>query len=108
MIEQLPENELLEFLLTSEFEEEYRPNEFRYLLHKFRSFYRVLHGRNSNIVGQKDLEIKHLRMDLESMSKSVEKIQIENATIINEIDLKPSTRKLTLMERIRGVIDLKK
>ena len=45
MISELRDEEILDFLMTSDFEQEYKPEEFKYLLMKWRFFYRILNGR---------------------------------------------------------------
>lgn len=107
-MKELQDNELLEFLITSDFNEEYRPEEFKFLLHKFKYFYRILHGRNANIIGQKDWEVSSLNKEIETLKKTIQSTQIEKAELQNNIDLQPVVRKLTIMERILGRVDLKK
>lgn len=104
MISELTDEDILEYLMTSEFIENYRPEEYKYLLHKFKYFYRILHGNHTRIKGDKDLEIKNHKDSLESIRKDIERIQIENADLKNKIDLIPSERKLTIMERLTGKI----
>ena len=45
MISELKDEEIMEFLMTSEFEDDYKPEELKYLLVKFRYFYRTLYQR---------------------------------------------------------------
>lgn len=104
---ELQDNELLEFLMTSEFNEELKPEEFKYLLHKFRYFYRILHGKNSNILGQKDMEISSLKSQIEVLNKNYQNLQIEKTEVQNKLDLQPSTLKLTWSERFIGKVNLK-
>lgn len=106
-MKELQDNELLEFLMTSDLTEEYKPEELKFLLHKFKYFYRILHGKNANVIGQKDLELDTLKREIEFLKKSIQSIQTEKADLQNIIDLQPSTRKLTFMERILGKVDLK-
>jgi dTDP-4-amino-4,6-dideoxygalactose transaminase len=60
MISELNDDEILEFLMTSDFEGDYKPGEFRYLLNKWRYFYRILHSRSSNSSSSLQFEIKKL------------------------------------------------
>lgn len=106
-MKELNDEDLLEFLMNSEFSEEYKPEEFRFLLHKFRYFYRVLYGRQSNIIGQKQLEIENLNRDINFLKKNIENISIEKARLQDEVDLQPSIKKLTWLERIKGKVSLK-
>lgn len=106
-MKELEDNELLEFLMTSDYNEDYRPEELKFLLHKFKYFYRILHGKNSNLISQKDFEINNLKKEVESIKIYMFNLQAEKAEIQNIIDLQPATRKLTIWERLVGKIDLK-
>jgi hypothetical protein len=106
-MKELQDNELLEFLMTSDFSDDYKSEELKYLLHKFKYFYRILHGKNSHLISQKDFEIDNLRSEIEGLKKVILNTQVENAELRNTIDLQPSVKKLTLMERILGKVDLK-
>ena len=43
MISELTDEEILEYLMTSDIIENFRPDEYKYLIFKFREIYRVLH-----------------------------------------------------------------
>ena len=45
MISELTDEEILDFLMTSDFEDSYSPEELKYLLLKWRYFYRLHQGR---------------------------------------------------------------
>ena len=44
-IKELLDDEILDFLMTSEFEDNYSPDELKYLLQKWRYFYRLFNGK---------------------------------------------------------------
>jgi len=106
-MKELTDNELLEFLMTSDFAEEYKPEELKYLLHKFKYFYRILHGKSSNVISQKDFDINLLKKEIETLKNSIQLEQMEKANLQNIIDLQPSIKKLTFMERLLGKVILK-
>lgn len=103
MISELKDNEILDFLMTTDFDGDYSPEELKYLLLKWRYFYRLLDGiydrDKVDWEGQvrKSSEIiKNLENDL-NLSKS----QVaQNENLINQI----KSRKLTWSERISGKI----
>ena len=103
MINGLSENEILDYLMTSEFEEGLTPDEFKFLLLKFRNFYRVA---ACSISSHKERMEKAISDSAEIKSYSELKIsEIENQKI--EIENKLNTvlnKKLTWKERFNGKI----
>lgn len=103
MISKLEDNELLDFLMTSDFEESYSPAEYKNLLLKWRYFYRLLYGKNEKNNLSNEHEIEKLNDYLE-----IEKQKNNNLTnIINENKIKIDelkNRKLSFKERITGKI----
>ena len=103
MINGLSENEILDYLMTSEFEEGLTPDEFKFLLLKFRNFYRVA---ACSISSHKERMEKAISDSAEIKSSSEFKIlEIENQKI--EIENKLNTvlnKKLTWKERFNGKI----
>ena len=104
MITELTDDEILEYLMTSEFIENHKPEEYKYLLHKFRYFYRILHGNNSRLKGDRDLENRHLRESIEGMKTQLTIEQTKSAQLQDTIDLSKKERKLTWSERFSGKI----
>lgn len=103
MISELKDDEILDFLMTSDFEGDYKPDELKYLLFKSRYFYRLLHGRHENIKGDNIVKIKELEDECKSKDIQYENVLVENAELKNQIDgLK--NRKLTMKERFSGKI----
>jgi len=45
MISELNDDEMLDFLMTSDFDQEYKPEEFKYLINKMEVFYRLMYGK---------------------------------------------------------------
>ena len=73
MISELKDDEILEFLMTSDFEGDYSPTELKYLLTKWRYFYRILNGRS-------DRDVQKLEGDVQKLESKVKSndLQIEN------------------------------
>ena len=103
MILELTDEEILEFLMTSDFENEYKPEEIKYLLFKWRYFYRVLHGKVDLIKSDKEFEIESLVGEIERLKTINKELMVKNKDQEEEL-LKVKNRKLTLKERISGKI----
>ena len=106
MISELKDEEIMDFLMTSEFEDDYKPEELKYLLLKFRNFYRTLHGRHELVKSDSEFSIK--KMEEESESKDNEILRLKSQ-IANKEDIIHSlkNRKLTFKERFSGKIIMK-
>jgi hypothetical protein len=107
MISELKDDEILEFLMTSDFEGDYSPTELKYLLTKWRYFYRILNGRS-------DRDVQKLEGDVQSLENQIKAkdLQIGNlkSEIINKDDIITTmkNRNLTFKERWSGKIILNK
>ncbi len=106
MISELKDDEILEFLMTSEFEDDYSPTELKYLLIKWRYFYRLKQG----LLERKTVDFEGKIQNLESKNKSQElentNLKIQLADKQNVID-SMKNRNLTFKERWSGKIILK-
>jgi hypothetical protein len=93
----LDEREIMDYLMTSDFEEGLTREEFRFLLIKFRSYYRVAYGRNES-----------RGREIESMSETITelkaKIDALTTQVVSERDMRIAEegRKLTWTERLTG------
>jgi len=105
MISELNDEEILDFLMNSDFEGDFKPEEFRYLLHKWKYFYRILNGRAELAKVNHDGEIRQLISEKETLSKSLFDAQVNSAQKDDTINSMKS-RKLTLKERWSGKIIL--
>lgn len=100
------DNELINYLLTSEFDDnELTHDMLRFLLLKFKSFYRIQYGRNQ--VLKNDLEIKMRNADEEItyLKKKLEESDREKDFFKNELEYLENSllnRKLTFKERWKG------
>jgi hypothetical protein len=103
MILELTDEEILDFLMTSEFEENYKPEELKYLLHKFRYFYRVLNGKYDLIKTDSEFKVDKLLLEVEQKNLQINQILVDK-TKLEESILSMKNRKLTVKERISGKI----
>lgn len=103
MISELTDEEILEFLMTSEFEQDYKPEEYKYLLNKWRYYYRVLHGKNELNKTESEGEIKRLMDELESKEVSINYLKTQIVQRDEEVD-SLKKRRLTWKERLSGKI----
>ena len=96
---------ILEYLITSEFDDNLSPEDLRYLLFKFRYFYRIISSRSTSI----EIEKKRFNFEIESLKQlKNEEIQIEKKSYDHLLNIYNSitSRKLSFMERWKGKIKL--
>ena len=105
MISELKDDEILEFLMTSDFEGDYSPTELKYLLTKWRYFYRILNGRLDRDVQKLEGDVQNLESKVKSKDLQIENLKSE---IINKDDIITTmkNRNLTFKERWSGKIIL--
>jgi hypothetical protein len=107
MISELKDDEILEFLMTSDFEGDYSPTELKYLLTKWRYFYRILNGVS-------DRDVQKLEGDLQTIENQIKTKDLQIGNLKNEIINKDDiittmkNRNLTFKERWSGKIILNK
>ena len=105
-VQDLSENDIIDYLMTSEFNEGMTEEEFKFLLFKFRYHYRLLYARKESIkndVDKFESELKSLR---EIYNKSNERFSIEKQNLENRYN-NIINRKLSWRERIKGKIIIK-
>lgn len=103
MISELKDDEILDFLMTSEFENDYKPEELKYLLFKWRYFYRVLYNNKELIKDEKIGEINKLKDEIEGLNCLIGSLMSESERkdlLIQNL----KNRRLSLKERISGKI----
>lgn len=105
----LSEEDILNYLMTSDFNEGLTPDELIFLLCKFRNFYRVSYGKNQNMKIDLESRIKEVEdfkmvKNIEVQKYLMEKIEAERKL---EKIKKVLERKLSLRERFLGKIILK-
>ena len=103
MISELNDEEILDLLMTSEFENNLSPTEFKFLLKKWRFFYRILHGKMDRVKDDFSYKIDILKGDVEGLKGQNYEVMVDSAKKDDQIhSLK--NRKLTWKERWTGKI----
>jgi len=106
MFDKLDDKDILNYLMTSEFVDGLTPDESKFLLVKFRYYYRRVVSKNEQLISEIDTLDKKIK-ESESLSKSkIESLQIKIANLENKIS-NNFNRKLSINERISGKIRLK-
>ena len=103
MISELTDEEILDFLMTSDFEDSYSPEELKYLLLKWRYFYRLFNGRSDRYKSDSEFTIEQLNEQIMSLNNNKIMVEInlaQSEDIINSM----KNRKLTWKERFSGKI----
>lgn len=103
MISELNDEEIMEFLMNSEFESDMPPAELKFLLKKWRYFYRLLHGRLERTKDDMKFEIETLKSQLQGAEIEKTALQMKSASQKDEIS-SLKNRKLTFRERWTGKI----
>ena len=104
-ISELSDEDVLNFLMTSEFTDDYSPAELKYLLVKWRYFYRLSQGRNEQIKTKGEGDIQQLENEKNILNNTISQLSfriIDKDKLINSL----KDRKLTIRERWSGKIIL--
>lgn len=102
MIAELTDREILDFLMTSDFNENLSPDETRFLLLKFRNFYRMTSSRNELLTS--DLETaKQNLSELLNLKQTVHQLSEQNKNLSEKLDT-IMNKKLSIKERFFGKI----
>ena len=107
MITNLTEQDILDYLMTSDFTEGLTPDEFKFLLIKFRNFYRISNGRNEYLKGELDAKLKEIADMKTGNERTINNILSEKVIVENELH-SVKNRELSWKERIKGKIILTK
>ena len=102
-IKELTDEEILDFLMVSEFDGDYSPDELKYLLLKWRYFYRLFNGRSDRYKSDSEFTIEQLNEQIMSLNNNTIMVEInlaQSEDIINSM----KNRKLTWKERFSGKI----
>lgn len=100
----IKDDDLLEHLLTSEFNEKYKPEEYKFLILKFRSFYKMIYGRQKQKNEELLFTIEQLEKTIKSLEERTKMAQQEKADTENILLKYSNKRKLTWKERFNGEI----
>jgi hypothetical protein len=103
MISELNDEEILDLLMTSEFDNNLSPKEFKFLLKKWRYFYRLQNGVLERTKDDLTYKIDTLKNEVDSVKKQNYSIMVDSAQKEDHI-LQLKNRKLTFKERWTGKI----
>lgn len=95
-------DDILETLMTSDFNDEMKPGQWRTLLLNFRYFYKLLYGKYKQEKDQHELMKQELERHIKNENKEINQLrsQVYDLNISNMKLQQP--RKLTWRERIKG------
>jgi len=102
MIVELTDEEILEFLMTSDLIENYRPDDYKYLIFKFRNFYKILHSKHQLYKTQTEPLIKNLQSSVDNLTRELESEKNARRQLDSQVEELKKSRKLTFKERISG------
>lgn len=105
MISELEDEKILEYLMTSDLNENLKIEEYKYLILKFRNFYKMLYGKHDLYKTNTDIKIKNLSEDVNKLNRDITKTQVEKAEVENKLEQLSIPRKLTWKERWSGITD---
>jgi hypothetical protein len=103
MISKLSDNDALDLLMTSEFQDDISPKELKEMLLRYRYFYRILHAKMDRITQDGDFEKSKLMERCDLLNGMIMEMQIKCVTKDDKIE-RLRKRKLTFKERILGKI----
>jgi hypothetical protein len=103
MISELNDIDLLDLLMTSEFENNLSPTEFKFLLKKWRYFYRLQNGKLERTRDDFEHNVKMLKDEIDAIKTTNYKLLVENTKKDDSIN-QMKNRKLTFKERWSGKI----
>jgi predicted RNase H-like nuclease (RuvC/YqgF family) len=101
MSKYLQDNDL-EYLMTSDFIENYKPDEYKNLLFKFRDFYKLLYNNFKNYKNENELQLNLKESLISSLNTQLYNEKVNNSKLENEINQLKNIRKLSWRERISG------
>jgi hypothetical protein len=102
----LSEEDILNYLMTSDFNEGLSPDELTFLLLKFRNFYRICWGKNETMKATMEGRAQDLENIKNKCQLEIEKYKKEKIAVEQRYD-KLLSRKLNWKERFKGKIILK-
>ena len=91
------EKDLLNYLMTSDFNEELTKEEYKFLLLKYRNFYRIAYSKYQH---SKNV-IENIIKDVDKKNEEIKDINNQLSQIKEELQIEKN-RKLTWRERISG------
>lgn len=93
----LTESDILDYLMTSDFNDGLTNEESRFLLLRYRNFYRTIHAKYTNLKDCND----NLQKELSKFRIELDEYKLMLVESKHQIEIEKN-RKLTLKERILG------
>jgi hypothetical protein len=100
----LNDEDFLDFLMTSDFKEIYKSDDYISMLNKFRYFYKLLYNRYNLYKIDNEKILKKLDNELKILKEELFITQVEKTDLQNVVDINLKERKLTWKERFNGKI----
>ena len=97
------DEKILDYLMSSDYEENLSPEDLKFLLFKFKYYYRIVSGRTNNLVAEREQVINQLILSIEQKEIELKNLIQQNYSIKLEYDMLIN-KKLTLKERFFGKI----
>ena len=97
------DEKILDYLMSSDYEENLSPEDLKFLLFKFKYYYRIVSGRTNNLVAEREQVINQLILSIEQKEIELKHLIQQNNSIKLEYDMLIN-KKLTLKERFFGKI----
>jgi hypothetical protein len=104
-INDLNDEDLFDYLMNSEYENNLKPEEYQYLLNKWKYFYRIIHGKY-NILKNDHLSFNEKISKKETKYKNEIKNYKEDLNKTNNLLNSLKNKKLTLKERFLGKLKI--
>jgi hypothetical protein len=105
MVSELSEGEILDYLMTSDFEEGLNPEEFKFLLFKFRNYYKKAVGNLSLEKDKIDSVIRNAEDSKRTIQNQIDEVLNQKKDMENKLNYIVN-KKLTFKERFIGKIIL--
>ena len=106
-MKELSDEEILQYLMTSDLNENFRTEEYKFLILKFRDFYKILHGKHQLHKIQSDKIISEFESSNNILQNQISENEVQKNLAIQALEAVPKQRKLTLKERITGKITIR-
>ncbi len=97
------DEQILNYLMTSEFDEGLTPDEYKFLLQKFRNFYRITSCSINNFKDRMDDAVQKKEQMEKILDSKITEFNNEKSDLINKLN-KLREKKLTFKERVLGKI----
>jgi hypothetical protein len=102
-IKEFSDEDILDFLMTSEFHDNYSPDELKNFLVKWKYFYRLYNGKYERLKSDNEFLISKLESKVDSLNRNILLLESKNIEKQEQIDYLKN-RKLSWKERFSGKI----